>query len=222
MGMRKYKQELLNCPLFEGIEWEEITRVMECLRPKLLEVPAGERVFSRGGKPEYLWVVLQGKVEVQEEDVLGGVRAVQTAEPGAMVGYLYACAGLAELPVAAVAAEDSVVLRLDCRRVMTTCDHSCRYHKRLARNLMRLVARGNLEYQQKAYLLSRRTTREKLMTYLLEEANRQGSREFTIAMDRQQLANYLCVERSAMSTEISRLCKDGVIECRRSWFKLLG
>lgn len=77
--MRKYKQTLLDCPLFEGMEWEEITRVMNCLRPKLLEVQAGETVFSCGGKAEHLWVVLRGQVEVQEEDVLGRVRLVQTA-----------------------------------------------------------------------------------------------------------------------------------------------
>lgn len=219
--MRKYKQTLLDCPLFEGMEWEEITRVMNCLRPKLLEVQAGETVFSCGGKAEHLWVVLRGQVEVQEEDVLGRVRLVQTANQSEVFGYLYACAGLSALPVRAVAAEDSVALRLDCRRVMSTCDHSCSYHKRLARNLMHLVARESLKSQQQAYLLSQRTTREKLMTYLVEEANRQGSREFTIEMDRQQLARYLCVERSAMSTEIGKLCKDGVIECRRSWFKLL-
>lgn len=220
--MRKYKQELLDCPLFEGMEWEEITRVMECLRPKVMEIPTAETVFAQGSKPEHLWIVLRGEVEVQEEDVLGHVRSVQRAQQSEVFGHLYACAGLAELPVGVVAAEDSVVLRLDCRRVMTTCDHSCRYHKRLARNLMHLVARESLYAQRQAYLLSRRTTREKLMAYLLEEAAGQGCREFTISMDRQQLADYLCVERSAMSTEIGKLCKDGVIECRRSWFKLLG
>ena len=125
------------------------------------------------------------------------------------------------MPVTVEARQESVILLADCRRVLTVCRSACSFHNRLINNLLQVVAQKNLQLNRKIECMSRRTTREKLMAFLLSEAKRQGSREFDIPFDRQALADYLGVERSAMSAEIGRLARDGVIACERRHFRLL-
>ena len=110
---------------------------------------------------------------------------------------------------------------IDCRRITTSCTNACGFHNAMIYNLLQAVAKKNLEFHQKLAITAKRTTREKLMAYLLSQAKGAGSREFTISYDRQALADYLGVERSAMSAELSKLQKEGVLETTRSHFRLL-
>jgi CRP-like cAMP-binding protein len=103
---------------------------------------------------------------------------------------------------------------------MTVCSSSCGFHSRLIRNLLAIVASKTIQLNQKLELLSHRSIRERLMHYLLGCAKKADASQFTIPYDRQQLADYLCVERSALSAEISKLQKEGILESRRSWFLL--
>ena len=112
------------------------------------------------------------------------------------------------------AAQDSQVLLLDCQRVIHTCSDACIFHQRLAANLLKIVARKNLMLTRKLALLSKRTTKEKLMAYLMEQARLAGSDAFTLPYDRQTLADYLGVDRSAMSAELSKLRRAGLLECK--------
>ena len=214
--MGKREQILSGSRLFEGIDPREIEQLLPCLRPKILNPLPGELLLEPGEEMTQLLIVLAGTVRV--EDAQGTVRA--GLEPGMSFGETLACAG-AVLPWSLIAGEGCEVLRIDCRRALTPCDHSCRYHKRLMRNLVREIAEGRLKLEEHLEILSQRTTREKLLCYLRAQARLQGADEFTIPLDRQGLADYLGVERSAMSAEIGKLCRDGVIETKRSWFKLL-
>ena len=132
-----------------------------------------------------------------------------------------ACAGVETLPVSAIALESAEVLLLDCKRVLTSCPNACPFHSKLVRNLLRGIAQKNLMLTQKIRCMSQKTTREKLMEFLLEQAKQHGSGEFVIPYDRQALADYLGVERSAMSAEISKLRKAGQIDCTGSRFRIL-
>ena len=125
------------------------------------------------------------------------------------------------MPVSAVASEDGEVMLLDCRKVLSTCEKSCTFHSRLISNLLRIVADKNLILNQKIEIISKRTIRERLMTYLMIQSKRNNSYEFEIPFNRQELADYLGVDRSAMSAEIGRMGKDGLIESRRNRFRLL-
>ena len=147
---------------------------------------------------------------------------MMSAGPGTLLGDTYLCAGIDQAPAAATAVQDSVMLSFDGQKLLTTCESSCAIHRQIIRNLMRSVAQKNLALNQKIYFMSRRTTREKLVAFLSEQARRQGAAEFWIPYDRQALADYLGVERSAMSAEISKLKKDGSIDCKGSWFRLNG
>lgn len=214
--MGKRERMVSQSPLFAGIEEEEIGRLLPCLRPKIVALKEGESVLPREDAAHQIAIVLKGVARKVEDD--GGVLAQYG--PGDSVGEVCACAETA-LPDPVVAGEDCEVLRIDCRRALTPCDHSCKYHKRLMRNLVRIVARRAVEQEEKVHILSQRTTRDKIMTYLRAQAREQEANEFTIPLDRQGLADYLGVERSAMSTEIGKLRQLGLIETKKSWFKLL-
>ncbi|MBR6798810.1 MAG: Crp/Fnr family transcriptional regulator, partial [Firmicutes bacterium] len=134
----------------------------------------------------------------------------------------FACAEVEELPVSVVASENSEIMLIDCKRIITTCSSSCRFHNMIIHNLLQVLATKNLAFNKKIEITSKRTTRDKLMTYLLSQAKIHGSSSFEIPFDRQELADYLGVERSAMSKEISKMKDDGLIECERSWFKVKG
>ena len=125
------------------------------------------------------------------------------------------------MPISGYAAADSRVLLLSARKMLTVCTNACGFHNRLVKNLLQVVAGKNLLLSRKIQFMSRKTTREKLMAYLLDQAKLHGSAEFTIALDRQALADYLGVERSAMSAELSKLRRDGVLESTGSRFCLL-
>ena len=145
---------------------------------------------------------------------------IPKGDPVFLEGEAFACAGLETLPVSAFAVQNSTVLLLDCRRVMTGCGHDCLFHSRLVYNLLQGIAQKNLALTEKIRFMSRKTTREKLMEFLLDQAKRHDSAEFTIPYDRQALADYLGVERSAMSAEIGKLRKDGLIETGGAWFRV--
>lgn len=138
--------------------------------------------------------------------------------PGELFGEVPVIAGLKQASASAIAAQDSTVLLLDGRKFLSRCENNCLIHRQIFENLMRSVAQKNLFLQKKLFFLTRRTTREKLMAFLLDQAEQQGKREFTIHYDQQALADFLSVDRSALSTEIGRLKKDGLIDCKGSRF----
>lgn len=208
--MGKRERILMGCHLFEGIEEGEVVRLLPCLRSKVQQVEEGDPILPVGEVVTHIAVLISGRAE---GDGL-------VLEAGNSLGEEQACAG-AVLTQPVVACTDCDVLYIDCRRALTPCDHSCKCHKRLVRNLVSHVARQAMEHRERVHILSQRTTQEKLMVYLRSQAAAQGSNEFAIPLDRQGLADYLGVERSAMSTEIGKLSRNGIIETKKSWFKLL-
>ena len=120
-----------------------------------------------------------------------------------------------------IASENTEVMFIDCDRITRSCTNSCEFHRQIIYNLMRVVARKNLMFHQKIEITSKRTTREKLLAFLMIQAKKHQSRSFEIAYDRQELADYLQVERSGLSAEISKLRKEGIIDNRKNHFVLL-
>lgn len=212
---------LQSCPLFAGVLPGEMEAMLSCLGARKVGVGKDQAVFREGDPASFVGVVLSGAVRILREDFYGNRSVVGQVEPGELFGETFSCALVAALPVSAVAAQTSEVLLLDCRRILTSCSNACAFHSRLVGNLVQVLANKNLGLNQKLDIASRRTTRDKLMAYLLAQAKQQGSSQFTIPFDRQALADYLGVERSAMSAELSRLQKEGVLETRKSWFHLL-
>lgn len=209
---------LSGCSLFSGLNQESIRSALNCLQAAESKVPKGTAVFHEGDPVEYTGIVLSGVIQVSRTDYAGNRVIVMSALPGELFGEVPVIAGLKQVPASAVAAQDSAVLLLDGKKLLSRCENNCLIHRQIYDNLMRSVARKNLTLQKKIFFLTRRTTREKLTAFLLDQAQQQGKREFTIHYDRQALADYLSVDRSALSTEIGRLKKDGLIDCKGSRF----
>ena len=219
--MEEYFDVMSQCPLFAGISQEELKSMLGCLDGKIIQTPKGSPVFLEGEPASFVGVVLSGKVQILRTDFYGNRSVLTVVSPGGLFGEAFACAGVETLPVSAMALENAGVLLLDCKRVLTSCPNACPFHKKLVQNLLRGIAQKNLILTQKIRCMSQKTTQEKLMEFLLEQAKQHGRAEFVIPYDRQALADYLGVERSAMSAEISKLKKAGRIDCSGSRFQVL-
>ena len=218
--MDAYLDVLSQCPLFAGISPEETGRMLHCLGGKKVDVAKGQPVFLEGDSAGAMGLVLSGMVQIVRDDFYGNRSVLAAISPGGLFAEAFACAGVETLPVSVIAIQGSTVLLLDCKRMLSGCAVGCSFHSRLVQNLLAVIARKNLTLTRKIRCMSQKTTREKLMAFLLDEAKQHGSPEFVIPFDRQALADYLGVERSAMSAEISRLKKDGLIESRGSRFRV--
>lgn len=219
--MEEYFDILSQCPLFAGISRQELSSMLNCLDGKIIQTPKGSPVFLEGEPATFVGVVLSGKVQILRTDFYGNRSVLTVVSPGGLFGEAFACAGAGTLPVSAMALENAGVLLLDCRRVLTSCPNACPFHGNLVQNLLRGIAQKNLILTQKIRCMSQKTTQEKLMEFLLEQAKQHGRAEFVIPYDRQALADYLGVERSAMSAEISKLKKARRIDCSGSRFRVL-
>lgn len=219
--MKNYIPALKKCGLFEEIEEENLTAMLDCLGAKVFSVKKDMTIFCEGTPAKYIGLILSGAVQMVQDDFYGNRSIVTSIGENGLFGESFACAGITSLPVSFIASKDCEIMLIDCKRITNTCCNACSFHKQVIFNLLHLVARKNLDFHQKIEITSKRTTREKIMTYLLSVAKQEQSNSFTIPYDRQALADYLGVERSAMSAEIGKLRKEGLIECQKSNFTIL-
>lgn len=219
--MENISPMLRTCPLFDGIRPEDLTGMLGCLGARQIRPRKGDTVFYEGDTTQFVGVVLSGAVYLLREDYYGSRSILAHIGPTQIFGEAYAFSGTESLPVSVVAEEDSHILLLDSRRITTCCSNACEFHNRVIYNLLRLVATSNLLLHQKIRIVSRRTTREKLLAYLVHRAKELGTSSFTVPYDRQALADYLEVDRSGLSAEISKLRREGILDCERSHFRLL-
>ena len=199
--MEEYFDILSQCPLFSGISRQEMGLMLNCLGGKITCIAKGKPVFLEGNPARFVGVVLSGTIQIVRDDYYGNRSVLTVVSPGGLFGEAFACAGVETLPVSAIALQNCAVLLLDCKRVLTGCSNACPFHSRLVRNLLQGIAQKNLMLTSKIRCMSQKTTQEKLMEFLLEQAKQHDSAEFVIPYDRQALADYLGVERSAMSKE---------------------
>ncbi len=219
--MKKYFEVLRTCPLFIGITDENLVSMLGCLGAVKKQYQKGETIFAEGEKAEQIGLLLSGKAQILREDYYGNRSIVTEVDPADLFGEAFACAEMPSLPIAVVATEDSEVLLIDCRRITNTCCNACTFHAQMIFNLLKIVARKNILLNQRAEIISKRSTREKLLAYLTLMAKQTGSNYFTVPFDRQELSDYLEVDRSGLSAEISKLRAERILECHKSDFKLL-
>ena len=216
--MKEFFAILSQCALFDGIAQADLDKMIDCLNGKIIHVTKGSPVFLEGDPARFIGVVLSGTLQIVREDYYGNRSVMAVLSQSELFAEAFSCAGLAAMPVSVIALTDCQVLLLDCDRILTTCGDSCHFHNRLMQNLLREMAQKNLTLTRKIRYMSQKTTKEKLLAYLLDQAKQHGSNEFVIPHNRQSLADYLGVERSAMSAEISKLKKSGQIDTQGSWF----
>ncbi len=218
--MKNFSELLNKMPLFQGIGSKELESLVSCLSGRERKYDKNEVIFRAGDTPKYLGVVLEGSVRVFREDLLGNRTILGEFGQGDLFGETFALARAEALPVTVTATQPSQVLLIEGWRITGTCPHCCGFHTRLIENMMAILARKNLMMSETMEVLSKRSTRDKLLNYLSGQSQRTGSLTFTIPFNRQELADYLCVDRSAMSSELGKLQKEGILSCDRSSFTL--
>ena len=218
--MKNYSEALKNCQLFYNIEYENISGMLACLQATTKTYKKNEIILDEGTPTKHIGIVVYGNARLERTDYFGNRSVVAIAEPGEMFAESFACTG-AKLPMDIVAETPCEIMYIDCKKIIHTCGNSCDFHNSMIYNLVKILSNKNIALNQKAQITSKRTTREKLMTFLEIQAKKHGSNTFTILYDRQTLADFLEVDRSGLSAEISKLRAEGVIENKKSTFKLL-
>jgi CRP-like cAMP-binding protein len=220
--MNKYLPVLKRVNLFRGIEEAELQSLLSCLSAKESHYEKGQTIFFNGESIERFGIVLSGEVQIVQDDYYGNRSILARMDTGNLFGESFACAEIKTLPVSVIATTESELLFIDYHRLAVPCARACGFHCRLIQNMLNIVSIKNILLTQKVEFISKRTTREKLLAYLSAEAKRAGSNRFSIPFNRQQLADYLFVERSAMSAELSKLKKSGALTFHKNQFELLG
>ena len=218
--MNKYLSLLASLPLFENIDPQDIPAMLNCLRAKEDCFPKDSFIRNEGDPADFIGIVLVGTIQVLQYDFGGNRRIISSFSKGEMFAEAISCAEVPELPFSIQATSDCVILFLNEKQILHPCDGGCAFHNRLIQNLLKIVARKNMQLNQKLRCISHKTTAEKLLHFLDDQAKQHHSCEFIIPYDRQALADYLGVERSAMAAEISKLQKQGILETKRNWFRL--
>lgn len=213
---------LSKTPLFRGATPEEVETMLACLGVERRRYARGALILRTGEVVTALGMVLSGKAIIESHDLWGGTTVLDSVAPGQIFAETYACTPGEPLMVDVAAAEATEVLFLPIGRVLRVCSHACSHHAVLIRNLLALSAQKNLNLSRKIFHTSAKTIRGRLLSYLSYQAVRSGKYTFTIPFDRQQLADYLNVDRSAMSSELGKMQREGLLRTERNRFELLG
>lgn len=219
--MKRYIPILKNTQLFSGASDEDIEAMLGCLQARLCTYKKGEYVLREGERIERLMMLVKGELHIQRDDYWGNRSIISMVGVGEMFGEAYAAPESGPLMNDVLAVEDSAVIFLDIGKLLTVCPNGCKFHAMAVKNLFFAISEKNRKLVRKLGYMSRRTTREKLIAYLSEEAKRQNSGAFSIPFNRQQLADFLSVDRSAMSNELCKLRDEGLIEFEKNRFRLL-
>ncbi len=204
--------------LFNGISETELSEMLTCLDAVERSYKKGSFLLMAGDPLPYVGIVLSGQATVFKTDLLGSRTVLGALIPPQLFAETFVCAGVKTSPVSVEAVTDVTVLLLAFERILHTCTSCCSHHSALIHNMLRIVAQKNLALSEKLDHMARKTTRQKLASYLIDQATRAGARRFEIALDRQALADYLSVNRSALSRELSRMSEEGVVDYQRNSF----
>ena len=210
-----------NSPLFHHILPVEQEKLLSCLQATEKRYEKGEVILREGEPTRWMGLVLTGRVLLEHSDVSGNNAVLGSVLPGAVFAEPYACLPRQPLLIRAVAAEESRVLLLRAERVLDTCPETCACHGQLLRNLLTVCAEKNLHLSQRILHTSPKTIRGRLLSYFSDRVRQTGSQRFSIPFDRQQLADYLGVERSALCHELSKMRREGLIRYRKNQFEWL-
>ena len=219
--MKEYIPILKRTKLFAGIGDSEMEAMLSCLGAQKKGYKKGAYVFRQGEHLGCIALLVEGGLHIQQDDYWGNRTIVNRIVVGEMFGEAYIAPESGPLLNDVVAVEDSTVILLDAARILTTCSSACRFHAMVVQNLFFSISERNRRLVQKLGHISKRTTREKLISYLSAESQRHNSPNFTIPFNRQQLADYLSVDRSAMSNELCKMRDDGLLLFEKNSFQLL-
>lgn len=213
---------LSDTALFRGMRPPDVEGMLECLGARQRSYEKGELIHHAGDIIQTMGLVLSGSVHIENDGLWGNKDILNHITPGQIFGETYACIPGEPMMVSVVAAQSSEILFLDMGKILTTCPSACPHHGMLIRNLLAATAQKNLNLSRRIMHTSAKTIRGRLLSYLSYQAARQGSSTVTVPFNRQQLADYLSVDRSALSGELGKMQRDGILQVNKNCFTLCG
>jgi CRP-like cAMP-binding protein len=211
---------LFDTPLFQNISRKDLESLLTCLKPRAKRYEKGSYITHSGESINSIGVVLSGTVQMLKEDVWGNKSILAIMREKSIFGETFVCGRIYSSTVSFQAASDCIIMFLSFERILHSCSVACDFHHRLIDNVVVLIAQKNIQLMEKLEIIAQKTLREKVLTYLSREAQRNGSLYFTIPLGRLELADYLCSDRSALSRELSRMKEEGVIDFDRNTFRI--
>ena len=218
--MNLYLSVLKNSPLFKGIAEKNINDILKCLSSYTKTYEKDEYIFNNGDYIAHIGLVLYGSIYIIKEDFWGNRSIISKFSAGDIFAETYACLNTEPLGVSVVSAEKVEVMFLDIKEIMSLSSH-CKFHPIIMGNLLNIVSAKNLILSRKIDHITKRSTRGKILSYLSSQSILNSKDAFEIPFNRQQLADYLSVDRSAMSKELSLLQREGILEFKKNKFRLL-
>ncbi|MDR0273426.1 MAG: Crp/Fnr family transcriptional regulator [Clostridiales bacterium] len=206
--------------LFANISYDEIEMLIKCINAKRVNFKKDDFIIEADTATDEFGILLEGSARSVKWDVSGKQTIITMVEPGGAIGVLLAamCGGVS--PLAVQATSDSVVMMIPYKRILEGCEKNCRCHEKLLQNLVGIIAEKGLELHERINCLLEPSVRDKILTYLLKISREQKSRTFILPINRNIMAEYLNIERSSLSRELSRMKKDGLIEYKNNNFEL--
>ncbi len=214
-------KQLSRLPLFDGISEEDLPAMLRCMGSYQKKYQKDEIIFLESNEVRNVGIILSGIVHMVKEDTEGYHTILVTMQKGELFGESFSCGSHLDSRVSFLAAGPCIVLFLPFYKVIHSCKMSCIFHHRLIENMLRLIGDKNVQLMQKIEIISKKTLRGKIMAYLQNQSLEQNSREFTIPLGRLELAEYLCADRSALTRELSRMKKEGLIWYEKNKIQLL-
>ena len=218
--MEKYAALLLKIPLFHGMSETNMLAIMRCFSVRVKKYAKNEIIYLAGEKIGRVGIILKGKVNIIKEDYEGNRSIIAEFKEGNLFGEAFSFANAENLTVTVLSAAESEILFIDANKIFTICPAACAYHSRLIRNMLEIISAKNILLNEKIDVLSKRTIRNRLLTFLQFQAQKSESNHFSIPFNRQELADYLCVDRSALSSELSKLQVEGLLSFSHNEFTL--
>ncbi len=217
--MENTYQKIMFNPLFAGINTSDFNALVTCLHAKSTKYTKNEMILLSGNKIDHIGIVASGRVKIYKEDWNGNQTILTEIPTNGIFGEVFACAGIDKSPVTITASTDCEIVYFDFNKVSKPCCKACTFHMILIENMLKIIANKNLMLNQKLDILSKRTLREKLLCFF--EYQKKDSNKFTISFNREELASYLCSNRSVVSAELSRMQKDNIIAYSKNDFEIL-
>lgn len=219
--MKKYLKQLQNNELFNNFNLNDLESILNCLSAKVNYYKKKDLIIQQGTHIHYVGIVLSGGIQIIKEDIEGNINILSHLGINDIFAEAFAYADIYECPITVQATDNCEIMFIDCKRIIKTCNNACVFHWNLIENMLSMIARKNIMLNQKMEILSKRTTREKLLAFFNTQVQMNHSKKFSIPYNREGLAFYLCVDRSALSRELSNMRDEGLLKFNKNEFEIL-
>ena len=211
----------INSPLFDGVNSDDRKTMLGCIGYHIGTFKKGDIVAFEDENIKHIGIIISGAVDMVKEDLWGNKTMLVRIGKDQLFGETFACGDDDLSMVTFIASENASIMFMPFCRIMRNCTMSCEFHHRLTENMVRLIANKNRELMQKIEVVSKRTIREKLLSYLSIQGKLQGTRYIEIPLGRVELAEYLCTDRSALTRELVKMKNEGLIDYDKNCFRIL-